>query len=119
MPATYLNMRMAAHTEDALMRVIDSPIFQTADVIAGLANKSRQCTEQKLRRLYHRGRVERIQQPLDGGGFRFAWRKIPGSYIAPLFDAQPGVDGRALDECLVECFGGMSTYVKSTQEKHA
>lgn len=91
---------MSSETREALSTVLNSPTFQSAAYIAQVMGKGRICTEQKLRRLYDRQYVERMQEPLPCGGFRYLWRAVPAGYMAPLYDAQPGVDGRALDECL-------------------
>ncbi len=83
--------------------------YQSARELAPLFGCTPEAMAQKLLRLYDNRVVERaLDTTLERGGNRYLWRKVPEGFIAPIYDAQPGVCGRALDEAL----GGF-TYLKA------
>lgn len=114
MQAKYLTRVMNASTREEINRVMSTETFMTSEEIATRAGKSVRGMEQKLRRLLDKGCIERQKDPVPSGGFRFLWRLLPAGYVAPLYDAQPGIDARALDECL-----GGHTYVKHVLENRS
>jgi hypothetical protein len=82
--------------------------FKSAATIGAMMCKSADAADQMLRRLYKKGLVERVEEKKENGGIRFRYRAVPAGYSAPLYDAQPGLDMRAL----AECFGGY-TYLQA------
>lgn len=114
MTVRYKQRVMNAATREEINRIMSTEVFLTSDEIAKRANKSVRGMEQKLRRLLDKGCIERQKDPVPSGGFRFLWRLLPAGYVAPLYDAQPGIDARALDECL-----GGHTFVKHALENRS
>lgn len=107
MSAKYIKRHMHPQTREMMDTVMSDSVYAPTVEIALRLGQTRRAVEQKLVRLYEKGFVERIGENVEGGGLRYLWRKVPAGYTAPLYDAQPGVDGRALDEVL----GGF-TYLK-------
>lgn len=95
-------------TSKALVDVMGGQEFKSADVIGREMGKTAAAADQMVRRLYKKGLTERVEEPKSNGGFRYLWRAVPAGYQAPLYNAQQGIDGRALDECL-----GGYTYLKT------
>ncbi len=100
-------------TVDVLTTVLAGPAFQTSRAIAARIGRHLIPTDQLLRRLYHRGLVERASEAKEFSGFLYLWRAVPDDQIAPLYDVQPGIDCRTL----AACWGGY-TYLKP-KEHHA
>jgi hypothetical protein len=84
--------------------------FQSTVHISELAGRSYGHTTAKLAFLLDTGKIERCIVSPPRGGHQCLWRKLPEGSIAPLYDAQLGVDARAL----AECFGGY-TYLKTKE----
>lgn len=73
--------------------------FRSAAELAPLFDTSTQEMARKLVRLHGHRVVEKMQDPTSPNQ-KFLWRMVPEGYIASIYDAQPGVCGRALDEVL-------------------
>ncbi len=73
--------------------------WRDAEAIAKVLGRAKGGTEKNLRRMMDTGRVERTSVPVQGGGRRFLWRKMPQGYEAPLYETPVGFDIRALSAC--------------------
>jgi predicted transcriptional regulator len=98
---------LQSKTIDLITNHLSTDTYTTSMELAKKMGTTSGATEQRLRRLYNRGIVERSLSTCKRWGGRFyLYRKVPDGYgsadCAPLYDAQAGWDTRAL----AEAFGG-------------